>query len=244
MADNRMAMDGLRAFDRAADGSWKQTPETKKVLDIVRQAGGKDFKIEAAPSVITGADGMGIWGTGGGVHYPDGSGTFVDPVKGNVSTAAHEAAHASFPTELVSAENQAQAFEKLNTMNAAPLGNQARAVYETMSKPIMLEEANAQGVAAGAMNKAGFQFNTNGWQGHDMRETGLSDDVPAAWHIQDSIDMVDTLTGGEKAYESVQGIGENGRDYTAGERQSLDRTRQSHLPAMKRQFQKGYDLIK
>lgn len=240
----RMAMDGLRAFDRASDGSWKQTPETEKVLNVIRSAGGKDFKIEPAPSVLADVDGMGMWGSGGGVHFPDGSGTFVDPVFGNVSTAAHEAAHASLPTALISEKQQDQAWNKLYDMGNAPFGNQARAVYETISKPIMLEEANAQGVAAGAMNKAGYDFNTNGWQNSPMNITGLAEDIPAALTYPGQYRFGGMYDRGATSYKSAMNIGEEGREYLPEEVEALDRTMRSHIPAMKRQFEAGYNLIK
>lgn len=237
-------MDGLRAFDRMSDGTWKQTPETQKVLGIIRDAGGKDFKIEAAPSVLMQGD-RPMWGSGGGVHYTDGSGTYVDPIRGNVSTAAHEAAHASFPTALVNMEAQDAAIGKLNTMEGAPLGNQARAVYETLSKPIMLEEANAQGVAAGAMNKAGFEFNSNGWRGRDMLDTGLNHDIPAELEYPGEYRFGGYYDTGAKNYRSVNNIGpgEGQRDYTQGEKDALNKTLDSFIPAMKRQYKAGYDLV-
>jgi len=241
--EHRMAMDGIRAFERASDGSWKQTPETKKVLNIIRDAGGKDFKIQPSPSILA-IDGVGQWGLGGGVHYSDGSGTYVDPIRGNVSTAAHEAAHASLPTALVSDEAQEAAYAKLNNMQGAPIGNQARAAYETLSKPTMLEEANAQGVAAAAMNKAGYQFNTNGWTEVPISITGLADDIPAALAYPGAYRYGGRYDTGAKQYESVNNIGVDGREYTPEEMDALSRTRRSFLPAIKRQYDAGYSLIK
>ena len=240
----RMAMDGLRAFDRASDGSWKQTPETEKVLNIIRAAGGKDFKIEPAPSVIADIEGMGMWGSGGGVHFHDGSGTYVDPVLGNVSTVAHEAGHASFPTALLGRDQEEQAYKKINNMSSAPLGNQARAVYETISKPMMLEEANAQGVAAAAMHKAGYDFNTNGYKDLPMNITGLAEDIPAALAYPGQYRFGGVHDDGAGQYKSLMEIGEEGRGYLPEEFEALDRTMRSHIPAMKRQYNKGYNLVK
>ena len=241
--DHRMAMDGIRAFERASDGSWKQTPETQKVLGIIREAGGKDFNIQPSPSILA-INGEGQWGLGGGVHYTDGSGTYVDPIMGNVSTAAHEAAHASFPTAIVSDEAREAAYAKINNMQGAPLGNQARAVYETISKPIMLEEANAQGVAAAAMNKAGYDFNTNGWTEVPTSMTGLVDNIPAALAYPSTYRYGGVYDTGAKQYESMNNIGVDGREYTSEEIDALSRTRRSFLPAIKRQYDAGYNLIK
>ncbi|GFH99608.1 hypothetical protein IMSAGC004_02013 [Bacteroidaceae bacterium] len=131
-------------------GNKHQKP--KKALDLVRSAGGRDFEIEAAPSVLAN-DGVGMWGTGGGVYYPGTDKAYVDPIKGTVTTAVHEAAHASFPTKLVDKEQQKAAYEKLNKSFAtATPGNNLRAVYETMYSIMLhrLIKTSVTGAAAKA----------------------------------------------------------------------------------------------
>nr|BDD47486.1 hypothetical protein 60 [Pelagibacteraceae bacterium] len=239
----RKAGEMLRAFDMQSDGSWKQTPETKKALDLVRSAGGRDFEIEAAPSVLAN-DGVGMWGTGGGVYYPGTDKAYVDPIKGTVTTAVHEAAHASFPTKLVDKEQQKAAYEKLNKSFAtATPGNNLRAVYETISKPIMLEEANAQGVAKAVMDKTGLTYNNSGWKGVPMEKTGLSDDIRPELSYPGEYRFGGKYDRGGKVYAEVTGL-DQGRELMQEERDAIQMTRNSLVPAMERQFQKGYNLIK
>ena len=234
----------MAAFEPTPDGYWKQTPEAEKVLGIIRNSGGKDFKIEPAPSVLSDGSGGGMWGSGGGVHYGDGSGTYVDPINGSVSVAAHEAGHASFPTELVADEQRDQAFNKLvRYSEGATPGNALRAAYETISKPMLLEEANAQGVAAAAMNKAGYRMDNNGWQGLPMEKTGLNADIrpelayPAEYRFGGRFD------NGQGAYDNYSKSAERG-GYSPVENEVIQSTRASLVPAMERQFEKGYRLIK
>ena len=242
MPINRMAVDGLRAFDLQEDGSWKQTPETKKVLNIIRQSGGKDFTVEAAPSVLLGLGGKPMWGTGGGVHTE--LGTYVDPIAGNVSTAAHEAMHASFPTEIHEDFKKGVGLEKLNDMEDAPLGNQLSAVRATIGMPVMYEESHAQGGAASAMEKAGFKFNANGYLDVGTEITGLSETVPAALTYPGGYRYGGEYDDASKQYEAVQNIGPNGRGYSVDEQNAIKRVYGNHLPIMKRAFKQGFSVIK
>ena len=154
------------AFEQV-DGVYVQTPETEKVLGIMQENTDIPINVQVAPSVLTGIDGSGMWGTGGGVYDPLTGGTYVDPLKGSVTVAAHEAAHQAFPSELISDEKaRAKGMESLNMDFPQKLiddGTAMRVGYEALSKPIMLEEANAQGVAVGALNKAGLPVDTSGF---------------------------------------------------------------------------------
>ena len=239
----RMAQDAMRAFDRTSDGNWKQTPETQKVLGIIRDSGGRDFKVEPMPSPMA-QNGEGQWGLGGGVYMPSQGRTFVDPVNGTVSVAAHEAGHASFETDLIKDTNSGKlgAFEKLNNMQGASDGNKMRAVYETMSKPIMLEEANAQGVMQAAMDKAGYKADYSGWKAVPTSRTGLADDIPAALTYPGEYRMGGRYDRGMGEYMKAMPREDN--QLTQEEMQVLGKTRDSLVPAMTRQFQKGYNLIK
>ena len=238
-----MAQDAMRAFDRTSDGNWKQTPETQKVLGIIKDSGGRDFKVEPMPSPMA-QNGEGQWGLGGGVYIPSQDRTFVDPVNGTVSVAAHEAGHASFETDLIKDTNSGKlgAFEKLNNMQGASDGNKMRAVYETMSKPIMLEEANAQGVMQAAMDKAGYQADYSGWKAIPTSKTGLADDIPAALAYPGEYRMGGRYDRGIGEY--MQAMPRENNQLTQEEMQVLGKTRDSLVPAMTRQFQKGYNLIK
>ena len=238
-----MAQDAMRAFDRTSDGNWKQTPETQKVLGIIRDSGGRDFKVEPMPSPMA-QNGEGQWGLGGGVYMPSQGRTFVDPVNGTVSVAAHEAGHASFETDLIKDTNSGKlgAFEKLNNMQGASDGNKMRAVYETMSKPIMLEEANAQGVMQAAMDKAGYKADYSGWKSIPSYKTGLADDIPAALAYPGEYRMGGRYDRGMGEY--IKAMPREDNQLTQEEMQVLGKTRDSLIPAMTRQFQKGYNLIK
>ncbi len=237
----------MAAFQRTPDGYWKQTPEAEKVLGIIKSSGGSPFKIEPAPSPMAGLNGEPMWGSGGGVHMPDTGRTFVDPINGSVSVAAHEAGHAAFHTALDSEDHYQNSFSKLvnHTKSASP-GNRLRAVYETLSKPQMLEEANAQGVARAAIDKAGYQWENNGWKGLPMEITGLSDDIRPELAYPGEYRFGGRHDEGAKFYGNVEQIGPGPvlRSYLQDERDTIDATRKSLVPAMERQYQKGYNLIK
>ena len=247
----RMAMDGLRAFERGSNGSWKQTPQTKKVLGIIKNSGASDFKIDAAPSPLLNSQGQPFWGSGGGVHMHDGTGTFVDPIYGSVSTAAHEAGHAGFMTKMGKEVMEEGPFrERIKVAMTAPkrTGNALRAAYEAISKPVMLEEANAQGVAAGAMNKAGFKLNNNGWEKVKMQDSGLAEDVPAALAYPGQYRFGGMFDNVAPAYSSDTFNDGAGRfsiePASDDEKSAYAKIQRSHIPAMKRQFEAGYNLIK
>ena len=102
------------AFEQV-DGVYVQTPETEKVLGIMQENTEMPINVQAAPSVLTDIKGDGIWATGGGVYDPLTGGTYVDPIKGSVTVAAHEAAHQGFPSQLINdVMAQAKGMESLN----------------------------------------------------------------------------------------------------------------------------------
>ncbi len=249
-------MDFMPAFTRAEGGNWEQTPAAKKVLGIIKNSGAADFTIQAAPSVLLQGD-RPMWGSGGGAHYTDGTGTFIDPIRGSVSTAAHEAGHAGFMTDLGKQLGGQQDFRgekgfqsQIDYVNSAEpqTGSALRAAYEAMSKPRMLEEANAQGVAAGAMNKAGFPMDNNGWQVADMRDTGLAEDVPATLTYPGQYRFGGAFDTTSDAYSNGHFRNDEGHfdmsQSTPSEFKEYQTIQRSHIPAMKRQFQEGFDRIK
>lgn len=249
-------MDFMPAFTRHEGSGWKQTPEAKKVLGIIKDSGAADFNIQPAPSVLMQGD-RPMWGSGGGVHYTDGTGTFVDPIGGSVATAAHEAGHAGFMTDLGKQRMGQEDFRgtknmqgQIDYVNSADqmTGSSLRAAYETMSKPIMLEEANAQGVAAGAMNKAGFPMDNNGWQEAKMRDTGLAEDIPATLTYPGQYRFGGGFDQTSDAYSNGHFRNDQGHfdmsQSTPSEYAEFQKIQRSHIPAMKRQFQAGFERIK
>lgn len=219
------------AFEQV-DGVYVQTPETAKVLGIMQENTEIPINVQAAPSVLTGIGGGGIWGTGGGVYYPDSEQTYVDPLKGTVTTAAHEAAHQAFPSQLIDDEKaRAKGMESLNMNFPQKLiddGTAMRVGYEALSKPIMLEEANAQGVAVGALNKAGLPVDTGGFP--DMLA------YPADYRFGGFFDKAAPLY---KEGFNKPGIS----TLLPEEADQLSTINKSFLPAIQRQYQTGIGRI-
>ena len=222
----------LPAFTRNTDGSFVPTPEWQKVSAIMQRNTDTPINIQPAPSVLAGIDGGGIWGTGGGVHRPAFGDAYVDPVSGSVTTAAHEAAHQAFGSRLINdPAARKKGYESLMT-NFTPKmvadGTAMRVGYEAFSKPILLEEANAQGVAAAAMNAAGMQPSLNGWS--NMLA------YPSEYRFGGSYDKA------APAYKQAfnkPGLG----TLLPGEIDTLDTMGRSYLPAIQRQYQRGYGRI-
>jgi hypothetical protein len=223
----------LPAFTRNTDGSFVPTPEWQTVQDIMQQNTDIPINIQPAPSVMAGIDGQGIWGSGGGLYRPDFSDAYVDPIRGSVTTAAHEAAHQSFPSQLINDQKaRKKSMESLMTDFTKSLINDGTAMrvgYEALSKPIMLEEANAQGVVTAAMNAAGLKPNTGGWQNM------LS--YPGEYRFGGQFDRAAPLY---KEGFNKPGIA----TLLPGELNTLDTMFKSYPYAMQRQFNKGYGMIK
>jgi hypothetical protein len=219
------------AFEQV-DGIYVQTPETEKVLGIMQENTDIPINVQAAPSVLSSIDGGGMWGTGGGVHDPLTGGTYVDPIKGSVTVAAHEAAHQAFPSQLINdVKARAKGMESLNMDFPQKLiddGTAMRVGYEALSKPIMFEEAHAQGVTAGALNKAGLPVDTLGFP--DMLG------YPAEYRFGGYYDKAAPLY--KKVFNKP-----GAATLLPEEVAQFDTIQKSFLPAIKRQYQTGIGRI-
>lgn len=231
------AGDKLQSFVKATDGTWEQSPELKKVLSIMQDNTDKQINIEAAPSPML-LGGQPAWGSGAGVYQPEDGRAFVDPMA-HPTVGAHEAAHQTFMTPLATdhsfnPEYQERVINQLhNPANYTPemvdKGVTMRMQFETRDKPYMIEEANAQGAAQAAMDKAGIPADTSGWP--DMYA------YPEAHRFggRFSKSTGDYMSGANKPGLATLTPGE------AGELTSMSK---SFKPAVRRQFNLGYQRIK
>jgi hypothetical protein len=223
----------LPAFRREGN-AFVSTPEMDNVINLMQSKTNNPINIQPAPSVLTGVDGRGMWGSGGGVNIGGvGGTTYVDPVSGDVTVAAHEAAHQAFPSSLASNPYADQKRLELFATNMTPemvnSGAAMRAGYENLGKRSLMEEANAQGVAYEAMTQAGYEPNKIGWA------TMLS--YPAEYRFGGRYDKA------APAYK--QGFNKPGlATLMPGEARELDQMQGSFGPAMERQFGYGRSMLR
>lgn len=149
------------AFTFEPGAGFKPTEQTSQIVDALKTKTGKKFSIEPANSVMA-VEGVPMWGGGGGVVFNDNRSTgFVDPLQGTAHVVAHEAAHSLFPSNLMEFTRNS----KQNLINplAVPrdTGQRLRYVHEIFAKPKLEEEARAQGVAYGLLNKLGIPSEEN-----------------------------------------------------------------------------------
>jgi hypothetical protein len=223
----------LPAFKREGT-AFVPTEEMNNVINLMQSKTNNPIKIQPAPSVIAGIDGMGMWGSGGGVNYGGVRGTtYVDPIFGNVTVAAHEAAHQAFPSSLATSQNAVQKNKELLGTRMTPemvdSGAAMRAGYETFGKPSLMEEANAQGVVYEAMKQAGYEPNTNGWA------TMLS--YPAEYRFGGKHDRAAPIY---KEVFNKPGLA----TLMPREMDELVRMNKSFIPAMERQFGYGRSMLR
>lgn len=219
------------AFERQ-NNTFIPTQQWQDVQAVMQRNTNLPINVQAAPSVLADINGMGMWGSGGGVHFSDTGQTYVDPIRGSVTVAAHEAAHQAFPSSLIHDQKaQQKGFDDLYnvSLNQPSDGIAMRVGYEALSKPIMLEEANAQGVASAAMNAVGLKPNTSGWQ--DM----LS--YPREYRFGGRYDRAAPMYS--RAFNKP-GIA----TFLPGELNTYDTISRSSPYAIKRQFTKGFNRIK
>ena len=222
----------LPAFRREGT-AFVPTEEMNNVINLMQSKTDNPIKIQPAPSVLADINGMGMWGSGGGVNYGVGGTTYVDPVSGDVTVAAHEAAHQAFPSSLASSQNAMQKRRELFTTRMTPemvdSGAAMRAGYENLGKRSLMEEANAQGVAYEAMQQAGYEPNKLGWA------TMLS--YPAEYRFGGQYDQAAPM------YK--EGFNKPGlATLMPGEMAELSRMNNSFTPAMERQFGYGRSMLR
>ena len=214
-------------------GSYQPTQLWQDVQAVMQRNTNTPINIQPAPSVLAGFGGQGIWGTGGGVYRPQFGDAYVDPIAGSVTTAAHEAAHQAFPSTLINDPRaQLKGEQSLMTNFSPDLVNDGTAMrvgYEVFSKPIMLEEANIQGVATAAMNSMGLRPDTSGWKNMlaypgEYRYGGRYDRALPIYKQAFNKPGVATLMPGEA--------------------NTLKAMFNSYPKAIERQFKQGYGMIK
>jgi len=233
----RKAGDRLQSFIQNDEGEWQQSPELKKVLGIMQDNTDKQINIEIAPSPMM-LGGQPAWGSGNGVYQPNTGRAFVDPMS-HPTVGAHEAAHQTFMSPHATKHSFNKVYQdrvnhQLNnpnnyTQEMIDKGATMRMEFETRDKPFMIEEANAQGVAQAAMDKAGIPVDTSGWP--DMYA------YPEAYQF-----------GGQFSRSTgryMQGANKPGlATLTPDEGAELKAMRKSAGPAVRRQFDLGYQMIK
>ena len=188
------------------------------IVNKFKEVTGKDLDIRPANSVMAN-EGIPFWGGGGGVApWSEKNVGYVDPFMGNAHVVAHEGAHALMRSPLMTQSLQQQS--QINPLEVPrDTGQRMRYVHETLAKPTMEEEANAQGVAYGLLNKLGIP-NEENW------ESPI--DYPRTY-----------LDKGLGAYTKT----ETGPP-TSAERKELETILRSTDPFLQRMFQRGYNLVK
>ena len=223
----------LPAFKRKGT-AFVPTEEMNNVINLMQSKTDNPINIQPAPSVLAGLNGGGMWGSGGGVNYGGvGGQTYVDPIGGDVTVAAHEAAHQAFPSSLAINPYAAQKRKELFTTYMPPemvdSGAAMRAGYENFGKRALIEEANAQGVAYEAMKQAGYEPNKLGWA------TMLS--YPAEYRFGGHYDQAKPIY---KTVFNKPGLA----TLMPGEVNELNKMNRSFTPAIERQFGYGRGMLR
>lgn len=207
------------AFNYERGKGFVPSEDTKQIVNKFKEVTGKDLDIRPANSVMA-QDGKPIWGTGHG-EADAGSGIgYVDPLMSNALVVAHEGAHAVMPSPLNRFYNSNQ--PRINPTNVPrDTGQRLRYVHETMAKPTMEEEANAEGIAYGVLDKIGISpQNLQDWPS------------PTAYPR--------TYLGKGLGLYTKTEIGPP----TFAEQKELDTILRSTDPFLQRMFQRGYNLVK
>lgn len=170
--EKRFAGKKLTSFVQDNEGKWSQSPELKKVLGIMQENTDKQIDIEMYPSPMLVAPDTPAWGSKGGVYNPKTGRAYVDPLS-HPTVGAHEAAHQAFMTPHATKDSFSKQYQERmqkqlnNPANFTPemidKGATMRMEYEIRDKHRLIEEANANGVATAAMNKAGLPVDDSGW---------------------------------------------------------------------------------
>jgi hypothetical protein len=221
------------AFNFVPGIGFQPTEQTQQVVDLLNKTSNKQFNLQPANSVMA-IEGNPMWGTGAGVVFNELGARntgYVDPLGGTVHTVAHEGAHAVLPSSLKQYNLQTadtfaanpNAFNRI-TPGLIPrdTGQRLRWAHETFGKPSIVEEAHAQGVAEGVLNKLGIQSESS---------------VPEFTHpLQYPSTFV---TKGIETYDKA----ETG-PWSPYERREVDRIFKAADPLLNRVFRQGYSLIR
>lgn len=134
------------AFEGGRDG-FKPTADAERLRDLVKERTGREFDLRPANSVMA-RDGVPIWGSGEGFAVTGSGVGYVDPLLGTTYVAAHEAGHAVAPSALQRSEQRNEGKGELDPLSIPREGGaRMRYVHENMAKPLVVEEAHAQGFA-------------------------------------------------------------------------------------------------
>jgi hypothetical protein len=210
------------AFNYDKDKGFIPTENTNKIVDTFRSLTGKGLDIRPANSVMA-QGGKPIWGSGGGEAVLGAGIGYVDPLMGNTHVVAHEGAHALMPSPLALFSNKNSTTIGRKPFNPLEIpresGQRLRYVHETLAKPSMEEEASAQGIAYGVLNKLGIPSNET-WQ------TPI--DYPKTYLRQGLGTYLKTEIGPPSPEEQKE----------------IETILNSTDPFLQRVFQKGYNLVK
>ena len=207
------------AFNYERGKGFVPSEDTKQIVNKFKEVTGKDLDIRPANSVMA-QDGRPIWGTGHG-EADAGSGIgYVDPLMSNALVVAHEGAHAVMPSPLNRFYDNNQ--PRINPTNVPrDTGQRLRYVHETMAKPTMEEEANAEGIAYGVLDKIGISPQS-------LQDWPSPTAYPRTY-----------LGKGLGLYTKTE-IGPP----TSAEQKELETILRSTDPFLQRMFQRGYNLVK
>jgi hypothetical protein len=217
------------AFEMDRSGKWNLTPVTQDVLSVIRSApGGQDFNVQPMPSPAA-INGIGQWGRGGGYYSPSTNETYVDPLMGSTLTAAHEAGHAAFPTLFAQQRDAGKLNFPVNPATLDRDSGQEMAYASQFTRPTIIEEANAQGIAYGAIDRVDPSLRadeyTGGWSKGPLQ-------YPKEYNLGGMFDPIMTQYAQNKMGPP-----------SPNEINVLYKSRKNSIPMMQRQFKKAYNLI-
>jgi len=207
------------AFNYERGRGFVPSESSQQIVNKFKEVTGKDLNLQPANSVMAN-EGVPLWGGGGGfAPWNEKNVGYVDPLMGNAHVVAHEGAHALMGSPAM----QRGALQGNFLMDPLKVprdtGQRFRYVHETLAKPWMEEEANAQGIAYGILNKLGIP-NEEAWE------------TPTAYPKT-------FLDKGAGTYTKTE-IGPPSPD----ERREMNVILRSADPFLQRMFNRGYNLVK
>lgn len=156
------------AFVLGSSGQFEPSEDSRRVLLEMKRLTGRTADIRPANSVqVDPNSGTPLWGSGGGVAATGTGLGYVDPLEGTSHVLAHEAAHAIMPHRSTMKRIGASPFSQGDPLNVPrDSGQRVRYVHEELSKPAIVEESHAQGVADGVLERLGLPtFSDPSWGG-------------------------------------------------------------------------------